>query len=534
LLIFAVYSVPVLHHLLPPTESFSLIMLTRLYVVARLLVVLLLAQTLLSCEENTIEPLSSGSVEGTVLDGSNGNVPLANAVITTNPATSSYVTDGQGRFSLPNIAVGKYAISVRKADFKTESVNVQVDATTTTTVTVVLEKTSASNAAPNAPFSPTPANGAVNQPVELTLKWRVSDPNGKSDSLRSEVALFESNNTNRQNLSVNSRDTTVVATGLKYNTTYFWQVTVRDKAGLTTRGEVWSFRTRDLPDNAYLYTRQIGGNTDIYSSDAAGGNLIRLTTSAFVEAYPRLSPLLDKVAYTSNASGQYRLYTMNRDGSEQRLISQLPVEGYHNFGIGYCWAPDGGQLLFANNDKLWRINRDGSGLVLIATAPANRHFRECDWNSQNNRILVQTVGSSVYDSEIYIMDANGGNMTQLVGNLPGRMDSPSFNLLGTRIMYTRDVDAYMDATGRQTNAQIFIQNLDGSGLFSLSAIQITGGNGKPAGYNDVLPRFTGNGARVVFVQVESVNQSVPEIWQVDLDGRNRVRLFQNATQPDAR
>lgn len=509
-------------------------MLTRLYVVARLLVVLLLGQTLFGCEDDTIEPLFSGSVEGTVLDASNNNTPLVNAVVTTNPATSSYVTDAQGRFSLPNIAVGKYAISVRKADFKTESVNVQVDANASTTVTVVLEKTTASNAAPNAPFSPTPTNGAVDQAIELTLKWRVSDPNGKNDSLRSDVVLFESNNTNRQTLVTNTRDTTVVATGLKYNTIYFWQVIVRDKAGLITRGDVWSFRTRDLPDNPYLYVRQIGGNTDIYSSDATGGNLIRLTNSPFVEAYPRLSPLLDKVAYTSNVSGQYRLYTMNRDGSEQRLVSQIPVEGYHNFGIGFCWSPDAGQFIIANNDKLWRINRDGTGAQVIATAPANRHFRECDWNSQNNRILVQTVGSSVYDSEIYILDANGGNMTQLVGNLPGRLDSPSFNLLGTRIMYSNDIEGFMDATGRQTNAQIFIQNLDGSGKYSLSAIQVTGGNGKPAGYNDVLPRFTGNGAKVVFVQVESVNQSVPEIWQVDLDGRNRARLFQNATQPDAR
>ncbi|MBC6698377.1 carboxypeptidase regulatory-like domain-containing protein [Hymenobacter puniceus] len=509
-------------------------MFTRLYVVARLLVVLLLGLTLLSCEDDTIEPLYSGSVEGTVLDGSNNNTPLVNAVITTNPATSSYVTDAQGRFSLPNIAVGKYAISIRKADFKTESVNVQVDANASTSVTVVLEKTSASNVAPNVPFSPTPATGAVDQPVELTLKWRVSDPNGKTDSLRSEVILYEGNNGNQQTLVTNTRDTTVVARGLKYNTAYLWQVIVRDKAGLITRGNVWSFRTRDLPDNPYLYVRQVGGNTDIYSSDATGGNLIRLTNSPFVEAYPRLSPLLDKVAYTSNASGQYRLYTMNRDGSEQRLVSQIPIEGYHNFGVGFCWSPDGGQFIIASNDKLWRINRDGTGAQIIATAPANRHFRECDWNSQNNRILVQTVGSSIYDSEIYILNADGSNLTQIVGNLPGRLDSPSFNLLGNRIMYTNDVDGFMDATGRQTNAQIFIQNLDGSGKYSLSAIQVTGGNGRPEGFNDVLPRFTGNGAQVIFVQVRNVNQAIPEVWQVDLNGRNRVRLFENATQPDAR
>jgi TolB protein len=508
-------------------------MFPHLRLAVRLLLVLLLGQLVLACEDNTIEPAYYGAAEGVVLDASQR--PIPNAIITTTPATSSFSSDAQGRFSLPNLLVGKYALSVRKTDYKTESINIQVDRDVTTNVTVVLERTTGSNTAPNAPFSPLPASGATDQPVEPVLKWRVSDPNGRSDTLRSEVALFESNNTNRRILISNTKDTTVVATGLRYNTTYFWQVTVRDKAGLVTRGEVWSFRTRDLPDNAYLYVRQVSGNTDIYSSDATGGSLIRLTSSPFVEAYPRLSPLLDKVAYTSNASGQYRLYTMNRDGSDQRLISPLPVEGYNNFGIGYCWSPDGAQLLFANNDKLWRINRDGSGLALLATAPSGRNFRECDWNAQTNRIIVQTVGASIYDSEIYLLDASGSNLTQLIGNLPGRLDSPSFNLQGTKVMYTRDVDAYMDPTGRQLNAQIFTQNLDGSNVTSLSIVQNSSGTGgKPEGTNDILPRFSGNGAQIVFVNVSNANQSVPEVWQMDASGRNRARLFQNATQPDAR
>lgn len=486
----------------------------------------------LACEDNTIEPAYYGAADGLVLDASNR--PIANAIITTNPATSSFSSDAQGKFALPNLLVGKYALSVRKTDFKTESVNIQVDRDVTTNVTVVLEKSTGSNTAPNVPFSPTPANGAVDQIVEPTLKWRVSDPNGRSDTLRSEVVLYESNNTNRRTLISNTKDTTVVATGLRYNTTYFWQVTVRDKAGLVTRGDVWTFRTRNLPDNPYLYVRQVGGNTDIYSSDATGGDLIRLTSSPFVEATPRISPQYDRVAYTSNASGQYRLYTMNRDGSDQRLISPLPVEGYNNFGIGYCWSPDGSQLLFANNDKLWRIGRDGTGLVQVAIAPSGRNFRECDWNLQNNRILVQTVGTSIYDSEFYIMNSDGSNMTQLIGNLPGRMDSPSFNPLGTRIMYTRDVDNYMDPTGRQLNAQIFTRNLDGTGEISVSAALGASNTGKPSSYNDVMPRYTASGGKIVFVQVLNVNQSVPEVWQVDLDGRNRARLFQNASQPDAK
>ncbi|UOQ71664.1 carboxypeptidase regulatory-like domain-containing protein [Hymenobacter cellulosilyticus] len=346
-------------------------MLPSLRAVARLLLVVLVSQSLLACEENTVEPARYGNLQGVVLDANNNNAPLANAVITTNPATSSFTTDAEGQFYLPNVLIGKYALAVKKTDYKTENVNVQVDEGGTTIVRIPLEKASGTNRRPNAPSSPSPADRTTGQSTRVVLRWRVTDPD-KTDSLRSDVVLFESNTTDRRQLLTNTRDTSVTVADLKYNTTYFWQVTVRDKAGETVRGEVWSFQTGPLPDNRFLYVRQVDGNTDIYSSDNAGANLLRLTTSAFVETAPQLSPVRSRIAYASNATGRYQLYTMNRDGSDQRQLTpdMVPVEGYNNFGIAYHWSPDGSQLIYASYDKLWRINRDGTGLTQLASAPA--------------------------------------------------------------------------------------------------------------------------------------------------------------------
>jgi TolB protein len=246
------------------------------------------------------------------------------------------------------------------------------------TQSIVLLLTRATNAAPpSAADRPTPANGSTNQPVTLALSWHPVNAT-KDDSLRYDVVLFESNNLNQRQLLTNRKDTTVTATGLLYNTTYYWQVTTRNLNGAATRGPVWSFQTAPLPDNRYLYARTVAGNTDIYSSDAAGASLLRLTSSATVETAPQLSPNRDLVAYASNATGQFQLYTMNRDGSNQRRITTLAAEGYNNAGVGYRWSPDGAQLIYAHYDQLYRINRDGTGLLLLATAPAGRHFRECD------------------------------------------------------------------------------------------------------------------------------------------------------------
>ena len=483
-----------------------------------------------SCEENTVDPTRYGRLEGQVLDART-NLPLANASVSTAPATSSYVTDAQGRFSIDQAPEGKLAVTVKRADYRQEVLNVTIVEAQTVAVAVLLEKSSAVTA-PAAPNRPTPADKATNQPTTVQLAWHPVNP-VRGDTLRYDVILYESNSTDRRQILTNSKDSTATVSGLKYNTTYYWQVTVRNTSGGTARADIWSFQTRVQPDNRFLFTRTENGNTDVYSSDETGANLLRLTTSAFIETSPQLSPNRDRVAFTSNATGQFQIYTMNRDGSDVRQVTLQPVDGYFNQGVGYRWSPDGAQLIYSSYNKLYRINRDGTGLTLLATAPADRHFRECDWTALGNKIVVQTVGVSVYDAEIYLLNADGSSLAQLVGNLPGRLDSPSFSIDGRRLMYTRDLDGFDNGTGRQLNAHVFTQNLDGTGLVDVSVGPGgTAGGGKPIGYNDVVPRYAPDGSKIIFVQINNVAQSVPDIYIMELDGRSRVRLFQNATLPD--
>jgi TolB protein len=482
-----------------------------------------------SCQEDLVEPAYFGSVSGTVLDART-NLPLANATVTTNPATSSFVTTAQGKFDIKDAPTGRLAITVSKADYQQVVANVTVNDGQTADVSVLLSKST--TAAISAPNRPTPATQATGQPTDVRLSWRRVNATA-ADSLRFDVVLFESNSTSQRTLLNNSRDTTVLATNLKFNTTYFWQVTARNPAGATAKSDIWSFQTRDLPSNRFVYARTVNGNTDIYSSNETGGDLLRLTSAATVETAPQLSPNGDFVAYTSNATGQFQLYTMNRDGSNQRRITTLAVEGYNNAGIGYRWSPDGAQLIYSHYDQLLRVNRDGTGLIQLATAPAGRHFRECDWTAQNGgRLVVQTVGPNPYDAELYLYSVNGANPVQFVGNLPGRLDSPSFSINGLSVLYSRDVAGFNDPGGRQLDTHMFIQRIDGTSTVDVT----TGGAGtsasKPAGTNDVTPRYSPDGFRLIFVNTVNDERSAPDVYTMDLDGRSRTRLFQNAFLPD--
>jgi TolB protein len=484
-----------------------------------------------ACEPVQVEPAYYGTLTVTVLDGSTSQ-PLPNVAVSTTPATGSFVTDAKGQVTISQVPAGTVGIAARRASYDAATGSATLTAGQTQSVVLLLNKT-ASAAAPAAAGQPTPAVGATGQPTTVRLAWRSPAGASPGDSLRYDVVLFESNNLNQRTLLTNSRDSTVTVSGLLYNTTYYWQVTTRNLAGAATRGPVWSFQTGALPDNRYLYARTVNGNTDIYSSDAQGGSLLRLTSAATVETAPQLSPNRDLIAYASNASGQYQLYTMNRDGSNQRRITSLSAESYNNAGVGYRWSPDGGQLIYAHYDQLYRINRDGTGLVLLATAPAGRHFRECDWTIQNGgRLLVQTIGVNPTDSEIYLYNVNGSNPVQVVGNLPGRVDSPSFSIDGTAFVYTNDVTGFVSATGRQLDSHLFIQAINGSSLVDISLGVGTGTGTKAAGTNDLTPRYSPTGYQLIFVNRDNDDIAAPEVWTCDLNGRNRTRLFTNAFLPD--
>jgi len=483
------------------------------------------------CTETTVEPTRYGSLNGVVLDA-RSNQPLANVSITTTPASSSYLTDARGQFYVPQMPAGTVSVTAHKADYTDQTANLTVSEGQTQTVSLLLARPT-STAPPNAPARPEPANGATGQPTQLTLRWHPVQAS-PSDSLRYTVSLYESGNVNQRALLTNSRDTTVLVTGLRYATTYYWQVTATNSSGngSSARSGVWSFQTQALPDNRVLFVRTTGTNSDIYSSNLTGGNVLQLTSEATAETAPKLSPNRDLIAYTSNATGQYQLYTMNRDGSNPRRITTLSVEGYNNAGLAFCWSPDGGQLLYGHYNQLYRINRDGTGLALVNTATADRHFRECDWTAQNGgRLVVQLVGVNVFDSELYLLSPDGATTSLLVGNLPGRLDSPSFSVDGTRVLYTRDVAGFNGVNGRQLDAHIFTQRLDGSGL-----VDVTANNGinnpKAVGTNDLTPRYSPDGYSIIFVNQVNDNLSPGDVWTVEASGSTRTRQFTNAALPD--
>ena len=60
-----------------------------------------------------------------------------------------------------------------------------------------------------------------------------------------------------------------------------------------------------------------GGGAEVYVMDADGGNPVNLTNNAADDGRPAWSPDDQRIAFISNRDGNYEIYVMNADGSDQ-------------------------------------------------------------------------------------------------------------------------------------------------------------------------------------------------------------------------
>lgn len=480
--------------------------------------------TLNSCNEDKLDVYATGVLDGTVMDFTS-EVNLSGAILTTNPPTVSVASDSNGYFIFKTIDVGDYNLIARKNGFVSESVSLSVQTDKTTSVVVLLERSSEYNDPPEFTEPFTPANGQTNQFVDLTISWSAIDPNVE-DSLIFDVVLYESNN-NESWIFEGVSESFIEVEGLKFNTAYYWQVTASDPY-ISIQSELQSFRTIPLPDNKFRFIRMSDeGDYEIFSSDTAGNTLVRLTRNYKDDWQPRLSPSRDKVAFVAHNNLESHIFTMKRDGTDQRKITRNPITGYQNSGKGFAWSPFGDQIIYGSYNRLYFIKSDGTLEGVIALAPANRHFRDLDYSPDGSLIVALTVGVTANESEIYLLNSNGNNPVILVNNLDGIIESPSFSIDGKKVMYTRDISGYSSGTSRQLDARVHIIDINNHTSQDISI-------GKPAGTNDTNPRYSPDGASVIFENATNVLGSQKSIWIMDVDGKNRKLLFENAAMPDWR
>jgi TolB protein len=77
------------------------------------------------------------------------------------------------------------------------------------------------------------------------------------------------------------------------------------------------------PDGKKIVFRKIidGNNSEIFMANSNGSNPHNLTKNPSFDGWPSWSPDGTQIAFASNRSGNYKIYLMNADGNNVRLLA---------------------------------------------------------------------------------------------------------------------------------------------------------------------------------------------------------------------
>ena len=111
----------------------------------------------------------------------------------------------------------------------------------------------------------------------------------------------------------------------------------------------------DLAADGSIVFRTAAMQEDVYVMQADGSGLRRLTDDAAKDRNPLWSPDGSQVAFYSNRSGIYEVWTVDRDGSDLRQRTRTPGTTVESSTFYPVWSPDGGSMVVSSGDRVARF-----------------------------------------------------------------------------------------------------------------------------------------------------------------------------------
>lgn len=207
------------------------------------------------------------------------------------------------------------------------------------------------------------------------------------------------------------------------------------------------------PDHSKGYVWAVHPTFDIYMATLDGKIVKKLTDTPGYDAEATVNFKTKKIVYTSMASGDLELWTMNEDGSGKKRITS--VEGY-----------DGGAV----------FSRDGTKMVWRAYHPDTPEKKAA------YRALLKQNLTTPMKMELWLANADGSNAKQIT-NYGCASFAPTFTPDGKKLLFASN-----KAKCDSSLFELYLINLDGSGLEQVTDY----------GKFTSFPEFSPDGKKLIF------------------------------------
>ena len=219
--------------------------------------------------------------------------------------------------------------------------------------------------------------------------------------------------------------------------------------------------TNNLTDDEYprwspdgrkiLFTSNRDGNGEIYVMDADGSNQTRLTRNTADDRAATWSPDGSRIAFSSNRDNSnpynFDIYVMDANGSNPKRIVDDP-----EYDADPSWSPDGKKIVFVTgrngNFDIYEMNADGTEQTNL-TAASNKPDIWPTWSPNGNNIAF--VRNTEGKEQIFVMEAGGGNLLRVTYNTANN-SAPTWSPDGSKLVFPTDRDG---------NSEIYVMSVEG-------------------------------------------------------------------------